>query len=61
VRWESAANGTDLVGTAVLPEADDKPLRAGMLGRARVEIVRTTVAGALAQTARRIIRLDFML
>jgi putative peptide zinc metalloprotease protein len=40
--------------------ADAPPLRAGMTGRARLAVTHTSVAGALARTALRIIRLDLL-
>ena len=60
-RLESAADGSDLVALAVLPQSETQPVLPGMLGRARVDITHVTIARALERAARRIVRLDFLL
>jgi putative peptide zinc metalloprotease protein len=40
---------------------DQAPLRGGMVGRARVEVARTSVAGALGRALRRTLRTDWLL
>jgi multidrug efflux pump subunit AcrA (membrane-fusion protein) len=60
-RVESAAEGSDLVVTAVLPESEQEPLLPGMRGVARVDLHQANVARALQRKARRILRLDFLL
>jgi hypothetical protein len=40
---------------------DDDPLLPGMSGRARIDVQRTSIAGATARAARRLLRTDFLL
>ena len=58
---EPAAGGAVLHAIAELPESPDFPLYAGMVGRGKVDITRTTVAGAAARTFYRLKRLDLLL
>jgi putative peptide zinc metalloprotease protein len=58
---EPAADGTVLHAIAELPGSADFPLHPGMVGRGRVDIVRTTVAAAAARTLYRLKRLDLLL
>jgi putative peptide zinc metalloprotease protein len=60
-RLESAADGSDLIALAALPQSDAHPVLPGMSGRARVDITHVTIARALERAARRIVRLDFLL
>jgi multidrug resistance efflux pump len=60
-RLESAADGSDLVALAALPQSETDPVLPGMLGRARVDITHVTIARAIERAARRIVRLDFLL
>ena len=60
-RVESAADASDLIAVAALPQAAAQPVFPGMRGRARIDITHTTIAGALERAARRLVRLDFLL
>jgi putative peptide zinc metalloprotease protein len=52
--------GLELLAPLGMP-GPDSPLRPGMVGRAKVEVERTTVAGALLRELRRTVRLDWLL
>jgi putative peptide zinc metalloprotease protein len=60
-RVEPAASGDLLVALAMLPSSPDYPLLAGMTGRGRVDITRTTITGATMRTVRRLRRLELFL
>jgi multidrug resistance efflux pump len=60
-RIESAADASDLVAVAALPQSATQPVFPGMLGRARIDITHATIAGAIERAARRLVRLDFLL
>lgn len=56
-----ARDGIVEVWAALPPEAEEAGVRAGMLGRAKVEVARTTIAGAIGRWARRTVRVDWLL
>jgi putative peptide zinc metalloprotease protein len=60
-RIESAAAGDALVARAPLEFAAGTPLLPGMIGRGRIDLVDTSIAGAVARMVRRNIRLDLTL
>jgi putative peptide zinc metalloprotease protein len=57
----AAAGGEVILFTPMPADAVERQFRAGMSGRARVVVQRTTVGGALLRAARRTIRTDVLL
>jgi putative peptide zinc metalloprotease protein len=60
-RVDPVADGDRVTAFAPLGVNDDHQLRPGMIGRARVDVQRTTAAAALMLSMRRILRLDLLL
>jgi putative peptide zinc metalloprotease protein len=60
-RVESAADADRIIAFAPLGVDAEHPLLPGMVGRARVDIQRTSISDALIRSARRLIRLDLFL